>query len=240
MTLKIYLSSMNFEVLNKTLSAKNIYECKNVQYLVRELIEFRDVDISLLNVVAGVDLSYKGDIGICVLVVFDFKTMDILEQVVTVSKVSFPYIPGFLAFREVPLIVDSINRLSVNVDLFIVDGQGVAHPRKAGIATHLGVILEKPTVGCAKSLLYGCYIDPINELNATTDLVDPVTNEVIGKVVRTKVSTKPIFVSVGNYINLEKSVEIVKRLTFNGKYRIPLPTFIADKLSKEERKKVIL
>jgi len=89
-------------------------------------------------------------------------------------------------------------------------------------------------------LLYGCYIDPINELNATTDLVDPVTNEVIGKVIRTKVSTKPIFVSVGNYINLEKSVEIVKRLTFNGKYRIPFPTFIADKLSKEERKKVIL
>ena len=231
---------MNFEILNKTLSAKNIYECKNVQYLVRELVEFRDIDIFLLGTIAGVDLSYKGDIGVCALTVVDFKTMDILEQVVTVSKVSFPYIPGFLAFREIPLLIDAINRLGISVDLFVVDGQGIAHPRKAGIATHLGVILEKPTVGCAKSLLYGCYVDLPNELYATTDLLDPVTNEVIGKVIRTKVNTRPVFVSVGSYITLEKSVELVRRLTFDGKYRIPFPTFVADKLSKEERKKVIL
>lgn len=230
---------MNFEILNATFSASNLNECKKVQYLVRDLSETYDIDISSINTVAGVDLSYKGEIGICVLVVFDFRTMEILEKVVASSKVSFPYIPNFLSFREIPLIIDSINKVSTNIDILIVDGQGIAHPRRAGIATHLGVIIEKPTIGCAKSLLYGYYVEPPNKLYATSDLLEPNTNEIIGKAVRTKLNTKPIFVSVGHCINLEKSVEIVKKFTLNGKYRIPLPTFVADKITKEEKKKII-
>ncbi|MEN2998724.1 MAG: endonuclease V [Brevinematia bacterium] len=229
---------MNFEILNMTLSAKSIDECKRVQLLVRDLVEERRVDFSMVKTVAGVDVSYKGDYGIGVMVVVEVDTWRVLEKVVSKSKVSFPYIPGFLAFREIPIVIDAFNLSEVSPDVVVVDGQGVAHPRKAGIATHLGTILQKPTIGCAKSILYGEYTEIPNIRWCTGDILDPLTKEVIGKVVRTKLSSKPVFVSVGNYITLDQSVEFVKKLAEAGNSRLPLVTFIADKISKQERKQL--
>lgn len=227
---------MNFEILNLTLSAKTIDECKRVQLLIKDLIEEKEINLSDIKTIAGVDISYKGDIGIGVMVTIDANNFEIVEKVVSKSKISFPYIPGFLAFREVPVIIDTFNLAKISPDIVIVDGQGIAHPRRAGIATHLGIIIQKPTIGCAKSLLYGQYVDIPNIEGYEGDIVDPETKEVIGKVVRTKVSSKPVFVSVGNYITLEQSVKIIKKLAKVGKCRLPLATFLADKISKEERK----
>lgn len=229
---------MNFEILNLTLSAKTTDECKRVQLIIRDLIEEQDIDLSSIKTIAGVDVSYKGEIGIGVMVTIDFRSMEVVEKVISKSKVSFPYIPGFLAFREIPIIIDTFNLANITPDIIIVDGQGIAHPRRAGIATHLGTILQKPTIGCAKSLLYGEYVDPPNIQGYETDIIDPITKTVIGKAVKTKLSTKPVFISVGNYITLEKSVEIVKKLSEPINCRLPIVTFLADSISKEERRKV--
>ncbi len=231
---------MNFEILNLTLSARNTEECKRVQLIIKDLIEERELDLSKVKTVSGVDVSYIGDIGIGVMVTIDINTLEVIDKVVSKSKVSFHYIPNFLAFREIPIIIDTFNLASISPDIVIVDGQGIAHPRRAGIASHLGVIIQKPTIGCAKSLLYGEYVDIPNIQGYESDIIDPKTKEVIGKVVRTKLSSKPVFVSVGNYITLEQSVQIVKRLSESAKCRLPLVTFIADKISKEERKKINL
>ncbi|MFN4245616.1 MAG: endonuclease V, partial [Brevinematia bacterium] len=166
-------------------------------------------------------------------------TLEIVEKVVSRSKVSFNYIPNFLAFREIPIIIDTFNLITIQPDIIIVDGQGIAHPRRAGIASHLGVIIQRPTIGCAKSLLYGEYVDMPNIKGYESNILDPKTKEVIGKALRTKVSSKPVFVSVGNYITLEQSVQIVKKLSEPINCRLPIVTFIADKISKEERKKLI-
>lgn len=230
---------MNFEILNSTLSAKNYDECKRVQLLVRDLIEFRKIDISSIKTVAGVDVSYKGEEGIGVLTLVDFETGKLIDTLVSKSKISFPYIPGFLAFREIPVIIDLFLQLKIQPDVVIVDGQGIAHPMGAGFATHLGTIIEKPTIGCAKSLLYGTYVDLPNILYSESPILDPKTHNHIGIAIRTKISCKPVFVSVGNFIDIETSVKIVKHLTLKGEYRLPLPTHIADRVSKEERKKLI-
>ncbi|MCX8029702.1 MAG: endonuclease V [Brevinematales bacterium] len=229
---------MNFEILNLTLSARSIDECKRVQLMIKDLIEEREIDISSVKTIGGVDVSYKDDYGIGVLVIVDAKEYKVIDILVSKSKVSFPYIPGFLAFREIPIIIDTFNLVSEVPDVVIVDGQGFAHPRRVGIATHLGTIIQKPTIGVAKSLLYGQYVDIPNVKGSEGDIFDPSTKEIIGKVIRTKVSSKPVFVSIGNYINLKQSVEIVKKLSDLDDCRLPIVSMIADKISKEERKKI--
>lgn len=231
---------MNFEILNLTLSARTPDECKMVQLLVRDLVEESEVEVDKVRVVSGVDVSYVGNYGIGVMVSFDIRTYRLVEKVVARGKVSFPYIPGFLAFREIPLIIDAFAMATVSPDIVIVDGQGIAHPRRAGIATHLGTIIQKPTIGCAKSLLYGEYVEIPNIQGYEENLLDPVTREVIGKVVRTKRSSKPVFVSIGNYITLEQSVFFVKKFAEVGQSRLPIMTLVADKVSKEEKKKLSL
>ncbi|MCS7298416.1 MAG: endonuclease V [Spirochaetia bacterium] len=230
---------MNFEILNLTFSARSIDECKRVQLIIKDLVEERELDLSKVRTIGGVDVSYCGDYGIGVLVVADAtNNFNIIEQVVSRSRISFPYIPGFLAFREIPVIIDTLNLVKDLPDIIIVDGQGIAHPRRAGIATHLGTIIQKPTIGCAKSLLYGQYVDIPNIKGYEGNIIDPLTKEIIGKVIRTKVSSRPVFVSVGNYISLRQSVDIVKNLSDIGNNRLPLVTFLADKISKSERKKL--
>ncbi len=231
---------MNFEILNLTLSAKEAQECRAVQYLVSDFVEVFTTDISSIKNIACADVSYKDEYAFGVMLVMDFNTLDVKETVKVVSKIGFHYIPGFLAFRELPVIIDLINKSSEEFELFLVDGHGLAHPCRAGIATHLGVIIEKPTIGCAKSLLYGQYQEIPNNLGAKTEILDPKTGDIIGIAIRTKVNSAPVFVSVGNLITLQQSVDIVMRLSMNGKYRVPYPIFLADRITKEERKKHLM
>ncbi len=149
-----------------------------------------------------------------------------LRHVETTSaerETSFPYIPGLLSFREAPVCLEAVERLSRPPDLYVIDGQGVAHPRRLGLASHLGLFFDKPTIGCAKSRLIGTFEEPGVEKGAWSPLHDGA--EVIGAVVRTRSRVRPIFVSVGHRCTLEDSIHI--SLACTTRYRIPEPTRLA-------------
>jgi len=137
-----------------------------------------------------------------------------------------PYVPGLLSFREAPACIEAAEKLEDEPDVFIIDGQGIAHPRRLGIAAHLGLFFDRPTIGCAKSRLTGEFEEPGADRGASTPLTDK--GEVIGAVVRTRATVKPVFVSVGHKCTLEDAVRIV--LDCAPKYRLPEPTRVAHQM----------
>jgi deoxyribonuclease V len=146
-----------------------------------------------------------------------------VETVTAEQETRFPYIPGLLSFREAPVCLEAVGKLTSRPDLFMIDGQGVAHPRRLGLAAHLGLFFDRPTIGCAKSRLIGTYDKPGPEKGAYSLLYDQ--QEVIGAVIRTRSRVKPVFVSVGNKCTLEDAIRIT--LACAAKYRIPEPTRLA-------------
>ena len=179
-----------------------------------------------IRIVAGVDVSYIGNIGIGALTVFDYESLELLETQVATCQVRMPYIPTLLSFRELPPAMAAINELKLQPDVFLVDAQGIAHPYRCGFASHLGLAIGKPTVGAAKSRLIGTLLEKDGE----TFLVDK--GEVIGAVVTTKQGAKPIYVSIGHMVSLETAVKIVKHC---ARSRIPEPLLQAHKLATKER-----
>jgi len=183
--------------------------------------------------VAGADVSYFEGRAIGGVVVLGFPGLGILEKKFFVCQVDLPYIPGLLSFREAPPLLGALAKIRREPDIILFDGQGIAHPRRMGIATHLGLFLEKPTIGCAKSLLVGKYLPPGGEQGSYSLLEDK--GEVIGAAVRTRKEKKPVFVSPGDRIDLMTSIEIVLQCT--GRYRLPEPLRQAHLLVKEIREK---
>lgn len=185
-----------------------------------------------IKLVAGVDLAYweenNKQYGTCCIVVIDYNTKEVVEKVNSVGEIKVPYIPGFLAFRELPLVIEASKKLVSEPDIFIFDGNGYLHFNHMGIATHASFFLDKPTIGVAKSYLKIDGIDfdmPEDKEGAYTNIV--IKEEVYGRVLRTKKAIKPIFISVGNYIDLETTMEIVLNL-INNESRLPIPTRLAD------------
>ena len=156
-----------------------------------------------INTVAGVDIGLKKDTAIASVVVLSFPELQVVDSVVIASPVRFPYIPGLLSFREIPPLLTTFDQLQTIPDLIIVDGQGIAHPRRFGLASHLGLILDKPTIGCAKSRLWGRYTEPNTEQGAYTYLTDK--EEVIGAAVRTRTNVRVVYVSIGHRISLDSA-----------------------------------
>ena len=185
-----------------------------------------------IRLVAGIDLAYWKDrdkeYGTCSIVVIDYNTKEVVEKVNSVGEVKVPYIPGFLAFRELPLVIEASKKLVVEPDVFIFDGNGYLHFNHMGIATHASFFLNKPTIGVAKSYLR---VDgenfnmPENEEGSYTDII--INGEVYARTFRTRKNVKPIFVSCGKNIDLETSTEIVLKL-INNESRLPIPTRLAD------------
>jgi deoxyribonuclease V len=149
--------------------------------------------------------------------------LDLAETVTASMKVGFPYVPGLLSFREAPVCLAAVQKLKCRPDLFLVDGQGIAHPRRLGLASHLGLFLDKPTIGCAKSRLIGTFDEPGLEKGTHSPLRD--AGEVIGAVVRTRRNVKPLFVSVGHRCCLADAIRLT--LACTAKYRLPEPTRLA-------------
>lgn len=180
------------------------------------------------KLIAGLDCAFTkdGQKIIAVAVVLEWPGLEIVETTHAVKKVTMPYIPGLLSFREGPVCLGAVEKLKTSPDLFIIDGQGIAHPRRLGLAAHLGLFFDKPTIGCAKSRLIGISKEPSSEKGSYSLLKDK--DEIIGAVVRTRSGVKPIFVSVGNKCILDDAI----RWTLNcaAKYRLPEPTRLADKL----------
>ena len=173
-----------------------------------------------INTVAGVDIGFKKDIARASVVVLSFPGLQVVDSVVTESPVRFPYVPGLLSFREIPPLLTAFTQLQTEPDLIIVDGQGIAHPRRFGLASHLGLILNKPTIGCAKSRLWGRYEEPETEHGSYTYLMDK--DEVIGAVVRTRKNVKVVYISIGHRISLDSARTLT--LACCRGYRLPETT----------------
>ncbi|NIR87140.1 endonuclease V [Candidatus Bathyarchaeota archaeon] len=185
-----------------------------------------------IDYVAGVDVAYAKGLSIGVAAVLDFDSLTLLESRVARLKTRFPYIPTLLSFREIPPAYSAIKKLQTQPDVFLVDGQGFAHPYRLGFAAHLGLAIDRPTIGVAKSLLCG-KVEPIGEYGWS-----PLTDEgeTIGAEVLTKPRTKPIYVSVGHRVSLRRGVEIARSCTRT--YRIPEPIRRAHILANEEKRKL--
>jgi deoxyribonuclease V len=175
--------------------------------------------------IAGIDISAPDAQGVArgAVVVLSYPELDIVEVKEAQSKIGFPYVPGLLSFREGPLILAACERLCNVPDLILVDGQGIAHPRRFGLASHVGLFLDLPTVGCAKSILCGRHEPVGEEAGCQAELLDK--GELIGAALRTKARVKPIYVSVGHRISLVSALQWVMKCCRG--YRLPEPTRLA-------------
>ena len=188
--------------------------------LAPKVVDAPPLHLAGVSHVAGADVSTEGDRGYATVVVLDFPGLSPVEVQGFETKLTFPYVPGLLAFREIPAVMGALEKVQTPVDAIIFDAQGRAHPRRMGLASHLGLFLDVPSVGCAKSRLVGTHDEPGNEKGSATDLFH--RGEVIGKVLRTRKGVSPVYVSVGNHIDLDGAVELV--LACSPKYRLPETT----------------
>lgn len=181
--------------------------------------------------VAGVDVSIRDGQARAAVVTLELDSLSLVETATASLRVSFPYVPGLLAFREAPVILEAFYKLKSCPDILIVDGQGMAHPRQFGLACHLGVDIDIPSIGCAKSRLVGRDDLPADVKGASADLI--YKDEVIGKVLRTRQGVKPVYISIGHRVDLATAVEIVMRCV--TRYRLPEPIRHAHKTAGEKR-----
>jgi deoxyribonuclease V len=185
--------------------------------------------------VAGADLAFTSDGVRCLagLVVYDLTARAVVEEALAWRPVRFPYVPGLLSFREIPAVLAAVRKLKTEPDVFMFDGQGYAHPRRVGLASHAGLLLGKPAVGAAKSRLIGTHDEPPPEPGAYAPLEH--RGEVIGAVLRTRRGVKPIYVSVGHLVTLDDAIAVTMACV--TRYRIPEPTRLAHQLVTRNRAK---
>ena len=190
------------------------------QHELRKQIQIKPFE-KQIKVIAGSDISFNkySEVVYAGIVMFNYSDLQIIGYATAISRTSFPYISGLLAFREVPALLEAWDKLTVKPDVLILDGQGIAHERRLGIATHFGLVTGVTTIGSAKSRLAGKYADPANEIFAQSPMYDK--GELVGIALRSKKNCNPIFISPGNNIDLEQSVDIIKHC-IKG-YRIPEP-----------------
>jgi deoxyribonuclease V len=199
-------------------------EARLIQEQIRSRVSRKNgKELKRIRYVAGVDCALRNDKAIAAVPVLDFDTMELVELAVVEKPLTFPYVPGLLTFRECPAILAAIDALEIKPDLVLVDGQGIAHPRRIGIAAHLGVLLDKPTIGCAKSRLIGTHDEPHEKAGYYTDLWDK--DDLIGAVLRTRDGCNPLYISIGHKVDLPTALDLV--LACCRGYRLPEPTRFA-------------
>jgi deoxyribonuclease V len=198
-----------------------------LQQALRSRVQVSPLPEAPLRRVGGVDASFRGDHLFAAAVVLEYPSLQLVEQAVAESPLTFPYIPGLLSFREAPGILAALARLSALPDVLIVDGHGYAHPLRFGIACHLGVLLDLPTIGLGKSILIG-QADPLGEAAGSASYLT-ADGEVIGVALRTRRRVKPVYVSVGHRVDLPSAVRVV--LACGQGYRLPEPARLAHQLA---------
>jgi deoxyribonuclease V len=179
----------------------------------------RERDFGPLRLVAGVDISVKDDRAWAAVVVLAWPKLEVVERRTATRALEFPYVPGLLSFRELPSIFEAYAALEREPELLFVDGHGLAHPRRFGIACHLGLALDKPSIGCGKSILVGKHREPLRKRGSRRALVHD--GETIGCALRTRDGVNPVYVSIGHRIDLETAVRLVLRAS--PRYRVPEP-----------------
>ncbi|MDZ8051010.1 MAG: deoxyribonuclease V [Aulosira sp. ZfuVER01] len=207
----------------------NLEEAIAIQEKLRDRIITEDRFPEPVQYVAGVDMGFEvdGTISRAAVAVLSFPDLQVVETTLARRPTTFPYIPGFLSFREIPAVLDALEKVKIMPNLILCDGQGIAHPRRLGIASHLGLLIDLPTIGVAKSLLIGKY----EEVPETKGSWQPLIHkgETIGAVLRTRTGVKPLYISSGHRVSLPTAIDYVMRCT--TKYRLPETTRIADKLA---------
>lgn len=214
----------------------NAKEAIAIQNDLRDAVVLRD-DFETPRLIAGIDIGFdtQNNRGKAAVVLIDAVTLEPLASAVAFLPLDFPYIPGLLSFREIPVILKALEGLPQKPDLLMVDGQGVAHPRRLGIAAHLGVLLDRPAIGVAKSRLVGEFTEPGPLKGATSALWH--RDEQIGIVLRSRDYTRPLFISSGHRISHDSALAIVSQCL--TRYRLPEPTRLADKFSKTLKERAV-
>jgi deoxyribonuclease V len=214
-----------------------IAEAEKLQTELSRKIIMEDRLPSNLRYVAGTDVEYdkETDLIAGAIVIIDYRTVRPIEIATHVMQCTFPYVPGLFSFREMPPLLEAYKKLKQLPELIICDGHGIAHPRRFGLASHLGVELDLPTIGCAKTRLYGNYKEPNEMQGSSSALLDEETHEEIGKVLRTQKKINPVFVSVGHKISLATACNIVLHMTTT--FRLPETTRLADQYAAEALQK---
>jgi deoxyribonuclease V len=202
-------------------------EAYAIQDRLRPLVDLTDRGPTAPRTVAGLDVAYAadGDRLAAAVVVLDARTLAVVEESVVLDQAAFGYVPGLFAFRELPALLGALARLADAPDLLICDGHGLAHPRRFGLACHLGVLTGLPLIGVAKTPLVGRWEQPGQSRGDAADLRD--AGDVIGRVLRTRDGVKPVFVSVGHRMSLDNACARVLALT--SRYRLPETTRLADR-----------
>jgi deoxyribonuclease V len=191
----------------------------------------RDMLPERINYVAGVDVAYSGRFSIGAVAVLNYQSLSLVESKTAQINTRFPYVPTLLSFREIPPSVAAIEKLRFRPDVFLVDGQGIMHPYRLGFASHLGIILGRPSIGVAKSPLIGQVRQ--FEREDWAPIID--AGETVGVALLTKDNAMPLYVSIGHMVSLEKAIEIVRHCTLDN--RIPQPIFHAHTLATQEKRK---
>ncbi len=184
-----------------------------------EVISDKPIVMDAVRFVAGVDVSVKENVSQAAVVILKYPELEVVETVLAQRPTPFPYIPGLLSFREGPVLEEAFEKLKHEPDVFIFDGMGIMHPRRIGIASHMGLWLQKPTIGCGKTYFLGQYDEPAQERGASS-LVHH-KGDIIGAVLRTRTGVKPVYISPGHLADLPTSLDLVMRCT--PKYRLPEP-----------------
>lgn len=207
-------------------------EAVAIQKAMRDKLVLSDCFSSIKHV-AGIDvgLDAETNVGRAAIAVLTFPGLECVETVTAEAPLAFPYLPGLLSFREIPVILPALKKLRTIPDVLLCDGQGTAHPRRFGVACHLGLLTDIPAIGVGKTRLTGVYEEPCREKGCWVPLRDK--GEVIGAVVRTRTGVKPLFISPGHKISLESSVQLVMQCV--GRYRLPETTRYAHRLSQGSR-----
>lgn len=199
-------------------------ELKKIEKEILKGISLKD-SISEINKIAAFDIGFSGTKVICSAIVFDFETMNVIEEKTKVSDELMPYSPNMVAFREGPAIIDLYRELENTPDILIIDGNGSLHPNKVGVASYVGVILNKPAIGIVKELVYG---------NLDEDKII-FNNEIKGYAIKAKEFANPVFITSGHKVSIEKAIEIVKK-TVVSEFKLPLPMHLAHKLTNKIKK----
>ncbi len=217
----------------KLKTAFSVEKAHKTQIKLSERIILKDEIPDRIHLVAGVDVAYAKDVSIAAIAVLDFNSLRLEESQTAICKTLFPYIPTLLSFREIPPAVQAIRKLQAQPDVFLVDAHGYAHPYRCGFASHLGLIIKKPTIGVAKSMLIGTLEK--SEQNKNNVMIRH-KGEIIGAEITTKPKQKPVYVSVGNMISLDTAIKIVKQCILDS--RIPEPIAVAHEIATAAKRKI--
>jgi len=207
---------------------ENVSEAVHLQKTLQNQIDLSDLN-KPYNIIAGVDVGYdyKRNLSKSAVAIFDRQSKSLLQTAIAYDQTTFPYVSGLLSFREIPVILKALSVITIKPDILMVDGQGIAHPRRMGIATHLGLVTKIPSLGVAKSKLCGQYDEVGTKVGDYSELYH---GEQIGFVLRSRINVKPIFISPGHGLSMQDAHSIA--MEWGQGYKLPEPTRVADKISK--------